>query len=658
MNANSAGYFGIKPPQEGRTTRFIAWSRPLTTTSPRGRTEPVRSQTLVTVYPPMGIARIEEGGRSGNQPDLARVVMDQQSGGFREAVTASIRIPDNPAYEVLREAYAQQRPVSLTVEVKRRAKPKGGGDAYVSLTAPIQGLRGADSPKAFAPGKAGEAGRNASSVVAAVDGTPSTDCASIPAEWGYLQRNIWGNLAPEGWQFLGSTNPETDEWRKHATLVPTTDTSVGAAVSSDELTKAVTAAVEAAFKRLMPPQDLASATTGGTRTAPKKGREPSMFTPRLGDGRLNLGWVGMVNAFWTLEWIRTDAPQGMTLDQLMGLVDYVLNLADQVQAQAYGHGFQPDRAAKSYELARRALESACDILSAPVPYDAYMQGDQDEIEHWGNTIGPAAVTMLTSLGDMTSQSLTPSPKHPGRDSILNKVAAAWDDPTLLREAWAEANAAGALEATVTVTNNDDGHCTIQENPNGQPLHQAMRARGSLLWAEAPQEPADEPVEPVEGQGVQDALDMGDGEAGASYPDEVEVLRERINAAAEARDMGALQDTYTQARSAGVLGVKVRFNGRTIQASDQKTFALVDLADALENIVADVEASPAAPAGRPAGWSAQDYLTAAQGAQSASEVAELSEQAVAEGLGDKVVELDGVSGPLHYALGHLAKTKRH
>ena len=152
--------------------------------------------------------------------------------------------------------------------------------------------------------------------------------------------------------------------------------------------------------------------------------------------------------------------------------------------------------------------------------------------------------------------------------------------------------------------------------------------------------------------------MGDGEAGASYPDEVEVLRERINAAAEARDMGALQDTYTQARSAGVLGVKVRFNGRTIQASDQKTFALVDLADALENIVADVEASPAAPAGRPAGWSAQDYLTAAQGAQSASEVAELSEQAVAEGLGDEVVELDGVSGPLHYALGHLAKTKRH
>lgn len=655
MNAN-AGYFGIKAPQEGRTTKFIAWSKPMTTTSPRGRTEPVRSQTLVTVYPPMGITRIEEGGRSGNQPDLARVVMDQQSGGFREAVTASIRIPDNPAYEVLREAYAQQRPVSLTVEVKRRAKPKGGGTAYVSLTAPIQGLRGADSPKAFAPGKAGEAGRNASTVVAAVDGTVSTDCASTPAEWGYLQRNIWGNLAPEGWQFLGSTNPETDEWRKHATLVPTTDTSAGAAISSDELTKAVTTAVEAAFKRLMPPQDLAPATTGGTRTAPKKGREPSMFTPRLSDGRLNLGWVGMVNAFWTLEWIRTDAPQEMTLDQLMGLVDYILHLADQVQTQAYGHSFQPDRAAKSYELARRALESACDILNAPIPYNAYMQGDQDSIEHWGNTIGPAAVTMLTGLGDMTSQSLTPNHNHP-EDNILNKVANAWNDPALLREAWTEAKTAGALETPVTITNNN-GHYTIQETPNGQPLHQAMSARGSLLRAEAPQEPADEPVEPVEGQGTQDALDMGDGKAGASYPDEVEVLRERINAAAEARDMEALQGAYTQARSAGALGVKVRFNGRTIQASDQKMFALVDLADALENIVADVEASPAAPAGRSEGWSAQDYLKAAKGAQSASEVAELSERAVAKGLGDEVVELGGVSGPLHYALEHLAETKLH
>lgn len=657
MNANATGYFGIKAPQEGHTTRFIAWSKPLTTTSPRGRTEPVRSQTLVTSYPPMMVTRIEEGGRSGNQPDLARVVMDHQSGGFREAVTASIRIPDNPAYEVLREAYAQQRPVALTVEVKRRAKPKGGGTAYVSLTAPIQGLRGADSPKVFAPGNAVEAGRNASTVVAAVDGTVSTDCTSIPTEWGYLQRNIWGNLAPEGWQFLGSTNPETDEWRKHATLVPTTDTSAGATISSDELTKAVTAAVEAAFKRLTPPQDTTPTTTGSTRTAPKKGREPSMFTPRLNDGRLNLGWVGMVNGFWTLEWVRTDAPQEMTLDQLMGLVEYVLHLADQVQAQAYGHGFQPDRAAKSYELARRALESACDILNTPIPYNAYMQGDQDEIEHWGNTIGPAAVTMLTGLGDMTSQSLTPNHNHPEQDNILNKIAAAWNDPTLLREAWTEAKTAGALEATVTITNNN-GHYTIQETPNGQPLHQAMRARGSLLQAETPQDPADEPVQQVEGQGVQDALDMGDGEAGASYPDEVEVLRERINAAAAARDMEALQDAYTQARSAGVLGVKVRFNGRTIQDSGRTEFALVDLADALENIVADVEAAPAAPAGRSEGWSAQDYLKAAKGAQSASEVAELSEQAAAEGLGDEVVELDGVSGPLHYALGHLAKTKRH
>ena len=649
MNANATGYFGIKAPREGRTTRFIAWSKPLTTTSPRGRTEPVRSQTLVTSYPPMGITRIEEGGRSGNQPDLARVVMDHQSGGFQETVTASIRIPDNPAYEVLREAYTQQRPVSLTVEAKRRAKPKGGGTAYVSLTAPIQGLRGADSPKAFAPGNAVEAGRNASTVVAAVDGTVSTDCTSIPTEWGYLQRNIWGNLAPEGWQFLGSTNPETDEWRKHATLVPTTDTSAGATINSDELTKAVTTAVEAAFKCLMPPQDLAPATTGGTRTAPKKGREPSMFTPRLSDGRLNLGWVVMVNAFWTLEWVRTDAPQEMTIDQLMGLVDYILHLADQVQTQAYGHDFQPDRAAKSYELARRALESACDILNAPIPYNAYMQGDQDSIEHWGNTIGPAAVTMLTGLRDMTSQFLTPNHNHP-EDNILNKVANAWNDPTLLREAWTEAKTAGALETPVTITNNN-GHYTIQETPNGQPLHQAMRARGSLLRAEAPQEPA-------EGQGTQDALDMGDGEAGASYPEEVEVLRERINAAAEARDMEALQGAYTQARSAGALGVKVRFNGRTIQASDQKMFALVDLADALENIVADVEASPAAPAGRSEGWSAQDYLKAAKGAQSASEVAELSERAVAEGLGDEVVELGGVSGPLHYALGHLAETKLH
>mgnify|MGYP000898042385 CR=1 FL=1 len=657
MNASTTGYFGIKAPQEGHTTRFIAWSKPLTTTSPRGRTEPVRSQTLVTVYPPMGITRIEEGGRSGNQPDLARVVMDHQSGGFREAVTASIRIPGNPAYEVLREAYAQQRPVALTVEVKRRAKPKGGGTAYVSLTAPIQGLRGADSPKVFAPGNAVEAGRNASTVVAAVDGTVSTDCTSIPTEWGYLQRNIWGNLAPEGWQFLGSTNPETDEWRKHATLVPTTDTSAGATISSDELTKAVTAAVEAAFKRLTPPQDTTPTTTGSTRTAPKKGREPSMFTPRMRDGRLNLGWVGIVNAFWTLEWVRTDAPEEMTLDQIMGLVEYVLHLADQVQAQAYGHGFQPDRAAKSYELARRALESACDILNTPIPYNAYMQGDRDEIEHWGNTIGPAAVTMLTGLGDMTSQSLTPNHNHPEQDNILNKIAAAWDDPALLREAWTEAKTAGALETPVTITNNN-GHYTIQETPNGQSLRQAMSARGSLLRAEAPEEPADELAEPVEGQGVQDALDMGDGATGASYPEEVEVLRERINAAAEARDMGVLQDAYTQARSAGVLGVKVRFNGRTIQDSGRTEFALVDLADALENIVADVEAVPAAPAGRSVGWSAQDYLKAAKGAQSASEVAELSEQAVTKGLGDEVVELDGVSGPLHYALGHLAKTKRH
>ena len=152
--------------------------------------------------------------------------------------------------------------------------------------------------------------------------------------------------------------------------------------------------------------------------------------------------------------------------------------------------------------------------------------------------------------------------------------------------------------------------------------------------------------------------MGDGVVGASYPDEVEVLRERINAAAAARDMGALQGAYTRARSAGVLGVKVRFNGRTIQASERTEFALVDLADALENVVADVEASPAAHMGRSEGWSAQDYLKAAKGAQSASEVAELSERAVAEGLGDEVVELGGVSGPLHYALGHLAETKLH
>lgn len=45
---NVAGYFGIKAPQEGRTTRFIAWSRPLTTTSPRGRTA-VRPLGLVVV---------------------------------------------------------------------------------------------------------------------------------------------------------------------------------------------------------------------------------------------------------------------------------------------------------------------------------------------------------------------------------------------------------------------------------------------------------------------------------------------------------------------------------------------------------------------------------------------------------------------------------
>lgn len=714
MSGNTV--FNVPLPQAGHTTRFIAYSkRAIATPTPQGRSEQVRAQTAVTIYPPMSIAKIEEGGRNGRSDGLARLVMDEQSGGFGNPISASIRTQSNPAYDAAVAAFNEQRPIVLATEAKRRAKTKGSKEPISPLT-PIQALRGAKASDAFESASMDDSGQNCAVTVAAVNEVPSTECESDPAEWGYLQSNRYGDLAPAGWKFVGTVDSSNEKWREVGALIP--DGAPGAAqggagVDMEALAKVVRAAVVEALTSA----GGASASTPASKSARGRDHEPSMYTPRLGDGRVNLGWVGVQNAYWAMSWVR-GLPEAAEADEatLKDATRHVMHLADQVQANSYGHGFTPDRAAKSHELARRIIIDQVALLGESVP----VGGDDGVWSDWSRKIGPAAARVLSDLGSLTGEFLSgkaeqsqgapqqaqqapreapaakpaeqqgsaasapsahsPAPAAeagPDHSGLLRQVAAAWDDANGLAQAWRAAQAADAMGVLVAVTQDPQGNTVVQERPGGQPLGKTIGERGRLLRRQAEQNrpaPApvveDEPVAPaMPSQGVQEGLDVpGVPQAGATgalgYPEAVDALAQRLNATAG--DEEALHAVFTEARDEALLASQVRFDGKKVQASSTG-FAQVALSDAINALVealadggapaqaAPEQAEPSASAS--AGPStAAEFLAAAQEAATAAEVESLAAAAEAAGLGDEKVALNGADGPLKFALKFVARQK--
>lgn len=684
---------GVRVPEAGHTTRFIAWAaRPVTTPTPAGRSAAVRSQTAVTVYPPMSITRIEAGGRSGRQDDLARVVMDEASAGFSQPISASIRVKDNPAYQALADAHAAGRPVVLTTEVKRRRKVKGT-DEEVPLTAPIQALRGADAPDVFAKASMDVSGRNVAVVIAAVDQTVSAECVSDPAEWAFLASNRYGDMAPAGWRFVGSVAVEDDAWRTTAALIPD-EKAPSPAPGGEDLAALVRQAVTEAL----------AAASGPTTTphAPARGRdrEPSTYAPRLGDGRVNLGWAGTVNVYWAWKWVCEQASeQGVDPTQVPDVIEEataaVMRAADQVQADAYGHGFTPDRTARSHELARRLLADAA--TTCPLPVADLVNGQLQAGRQWAQRVIPQATRVLAALGRVSADFLQAptQPTTPTQDEqapealaqVLQAAGRAWQDADALAEVWRAAEAAGVMDTPTETLPGQDGAVRLEARPGGTRLRDLIAARGRLLRSQTqspspqppaqhtpaqdtpatPDAPAPEPAapdqtvqDPDDGQGpVQEGLDLPGQQAEATgpmgYPLTLDGVATTLAAATTQADLHA---AWSVAMSQGLTDAQVRFDGHAVQAADS-AFAWATVSQVVTTLAATLpqdpptqeQAEPQAPA-----MSAEEILAAAQAATTAAEISQLRDQAAKAGLSTHPVSMGGATGPLEAALKFLALQK--
>ena len=422
--------------------RFIAYGAPVAVANPHGDGQAtIRPQVFVTYYPHITVKSVD-AGRSGDRTirvDFAPESVPSPT-QLKEPIAGYLDT-DDPLVDYLRRAAHEQRPVSVGIEIARRAK-RGDTRAAISPLTPIHALRGCETPDG-AKSSMDESKATIRKPIALIDGYRSTGGASDPMEWGLLVTNKDGRIAPPGWRFFAPG----DDWRDIGAVIPDTtsvpDTLSGVSGSSD-IGTLIKAAVQEAVAAAFAARDDEAARRAQTEEGPngrvtRKGKvtEGLPHDARTSDGRVNLGSWMTVGASETARWAyRTlttaeraatnETPAApVTPDQMWSLTDTVLELADKVQRAAYGR--------RDITLTRKdaSHRTALEWVKWTITHAASLPDitDTSATDQWAAWVTDHATRMLSTAGESVAAHLaTTDPRAAFKTSQAPKV-----DPATVTE---------------------------------------------------------------------------------------------------------------------------------------------------------------------------------------------------------------------------------
>lgn len=612
----------ITPDQlPSRVSNFIAYGPEERAADPTNDGEVItaRPQVYVRYFPAIVVSGLQEGGRSGNREGLVTVQFDPASIGFKDPISAHMN-SDDRTLPALRNSLENKAPLAIAIETQRKKKNSEDGSPISPLT-PIHALRGASQPNGDGDGRMmmGPSGNNTSNRVAFVNGQGTQHLQSNPAEWKMLVNNKAGDLPPEGWR----KHTPGEDWKEIGAVVrdgapvPSSQTATPGPVSGfptpDQLGDLIRGIVGQSLKEFAPALANQIAQASGAVPSTPQGRPSGKFDegkqwhPRTSDGRINLGGYVVSSERWVFEWayrhLTEDLEIEVSTDDTWTLTDAVFTMASAVQANAYGHGFVPDRASASHRQAEHWVQW---VIKRMLPYPG-LDADEETLSGWTEEVTNEATALLTEAGRRAGEYFSSVSKRDKNGAapqastsdedeaqsgpsekvvraFLDVVQKGWDNPETIKNLGIQGRENGYANIPVSMTTDEDGVQIAYPPAEGQPtgplesllIHRytALTSQGQGPAQDAtdaqgePGAPAQEQNSPEQSAPEQDAASSAPAEVNeqtatdeASAPsapatqegDPAYSLIERLKVVS---DDQALRAIYEDAKEANLIATKV------------------------------------------------------------------------------------------------------
>lgn len=582
----------ITPDQlPNRISNFIAYGPEERAADPAtGDVITIRPQVYLRYYPAIIVNDMKEGGRSGDRQGLVTVYFDPTSVGFKEPISAHMNADDR-TIPILRNSLENQVPVTIAIETQRKKKNSENGSPISSLT-PIHALRGAKHPNGEGDGRTmmGPSGNNTSNRVAFVNGQGTQHIQTNPAEWKSLVNNKAGDLPPEGWRNFASG----ENWQEIGAAVRSggpapaqgqAPTASGAFPTPDQLGHLIQNVVSQTFKDFAP--TLADQIAAATSPRRPSGTfdEGKPWNPRTSDGRINLGGYVVAGERWVFEWSYQYLTEELEIEasseDAWSLTEVVMSMSNDVQANAYGHGFVADRASASHREAEHWVQWAISKVHAYPGVDA----DEETLNGWSEEVTTEATSLLVEAGRRAGDYFASVSKRDkngaapqsgnakGNDgpsgpsekvvrAFLDVIEKGWNNSDTLRNLGAQGRANGYLALPVSMSTTDEGvHISYppaegeQSGPleslliyRLQSLDQPEGAVGTDQGQPPSQEAANAPQEAAPAQERPSVSQEWNSES-----DEVASIIERLKTVSDEQSLRAI---YEDAREANLTAARV------------------------------------------------------------------------------------------------------
>lgn len=518
----------ITPDQlPSRVSNFIAYGAEERAADPTrdGEVITVRPQVYVRYYPGLVVQNLQEGGRSGDRKGLVTVHFDPASIGFKDPISAHMN-DDDVTLPILRDSLENKAPLTVAIETQRKKKNSETG-APISPLTPIHALRGASQPNGDGDGRMmmGPSGNNTSNRVAFVNGQGTQHLQSNPAEWKSLVNNKSGDLPPEGWRNFAPGEDWKDIGAAIRAGAPTSVATQGGAAAPaggfpapGELANLIQSVVGQTLKDFAPTlaNHLAQSAPATPQGRPaNKFDEGKQWHPRTSDGRINLGGYVVAGERWVFEWAfryLTDTLEETeaSSEDAWTLSAVILSMASEVQSNAYGHGFIPDRTTASHREAEHWVQWTIKHVHAYPGTDA----DEDTITAWREEVVTEASALFTEAGRRAGvyfstvskrdkngaapqvKSTEDAPSGPSEKVVrayLDVIEKGWDNIDTIRSLGRQGRDSGYLSLPVSMVSSEEGGVSISYPPaEGQesgPLESLLIHRLNTLQSQesAPQD---------------------------------------------------------------------------------------------------------------------------------------------------------------------------
>lgn len=318
--------------------------------------------------------------------------------GFKNDFGGQVEV-GTAAAELLERAHREGKPVMVAIETVRRGKNKSTG-VEIECTDYIHDLRGAQ--KDGQKGNSNMTGDACKNRIVGVGpaGHPdaftfTSELTTDPAEWPALRTNTDHTLPPTG-------------WRVHKGGIIPTQNASHAPIDVDELVDRVVAKMKPivtvdSSQRPRPPQ------RDGVVAEAKE------WEPWNRNGAVNLGGYLLSKeraVHGEAHRLVTEVDPTASVEDVWNMVPVLMWIADTVQANAYGPGAAPNRAAKSHFEASRWAAHVYDTLSESEPKYAFTKQvvrDLDEQQAWARGVVDAATALFRHAAANVEAHLTGQP---------------------------------------------------------------------------------------------------------------------------------------------------------------------------------------------------------------------------------------------------------